>query len=186
VESGGSTPYAIPASNPFSNPNDGVRDEIWALGLRNPWRFSFDRQTGDLYIADVGQDSREEVNFQPAISTGGENYGWDILEGTLPFEPGNTAALVPPVAEYSHALGISITGGFVYRGTAQPQLQGIYFYGDFGSGRIWGLRRDSLGWENQILLDSSQSISTFGEDEQGNLYLADLFGTIYRVDSSPL
>jgi glucose/arabinose dehydrogenase len=187
VESPGVTTYAIPSTNPFGvdkDPNNLVRDEIWAWGLRNPWRFSFDRQSGDLFIADVGQGSYEEINYQPASSTGGENYGWRIMEGSQPFlSNGNdTAGLILPVAEYDHSQGISVTGGYVYRGTADPRLQGIYFYGDFGSGRIWGLRRNTTGWETQMLLDSPYAVSTFGEDQQGNLYLADYFGgTIYQV-----
>jgi glucose/arabinose dehydrogenase len=129
----GVVPYAIPAGNPFGN-------EIWAYGLRNPWRFSFDRATGDLYIADVGQNLIEEVNFQPATSSGGENYGWKVMEGTSCFlSPAcDRAGLILPVAEYSHADGnCSVTGGFVYRGNQFPDLQGIYLYADFCSGRMW-------------------------------------------------
>ncbi|MCM2358090.1 MAG: PQQ-dependent sugar dehydrogenase [Geobacteraceae bacterium] len=176
---GGASPYAIPAGNPFGS-------EIWAYGLRNPWRFSFDRASGDLYIADVGQDLFEEVNFQPAAGSGGENYGWNIMEGLHCF--GNPACsqagLTLPVAEYSHEAGnCSVTGGFVYRGTRFPALQGIYLYGDFCSGRIWGLRRNGAAWESRLLLSTTLLISSFGEDEAGELYLADFgAGDIYRVD----
>jgi len=178
VESG-TTPYAIPAGNPFGN-------EIWAFGLRNPWRFSFDRATGDLYVADVGQNQFEEVNFQPATSTGGENYGWNIMEGLHCFgNPAcNQAGLTLPVAETTHADGnCSVTGGLVYRGAQYPALQGVYLYADLCSGRIWGLRRNGATWENRVLLTTTLQITTFGEDEAGNLYLADFgAGDIYKVD----
>jgi glucose/arabinose dehydrogenase len=172
--------YAIPNSNPFVD-NSAFRGEIWALGLRNPWRFSFDRQTGDLYIADVGQNLFEEVNFQPAGNEGGQNYGWNIMEGAHCF--GNPACsqtgLVVPVAEYDHGQGCSITGGFVYRGQAFPRIQGVYLYADFCSGRFWGLKRDGA---NTLLLIEPHSISSFGEDEAGNLYAADIFaGIVYEI-----
>lgn len=178
VESG-VVPYAVPIGNPFAT-------EVWAYGLRNPWRFSFDRATGDLYIADVGQNQYEEVNVQPATSKGGENYGWNIMEGLHCFADAgcSQAGLTLPVAEYDHSNGdCSITGGFVYRGLQFPTLQGIYFYGDLCSGRIWGLRRSDTGWESSILLESQLQISSFGEDEAGNVYVAD-FGTgdLYRLD----
>lgn len=175
----GVSPYAIPASNPFNS-------EVWAFGLRNPWRFAFDRGSGDLYIADVGQNQFEEVNFQPAASNGGENYGWNIMEGMHCFtDPAcSQAGLTLPVAEYDHLSGdCSVTGGFVYRGAQYPSLQGIYLYGDFCSGRIWGLRRNGPVWENQLLLDTTLNISSFGEDEAGNLYVADMTtGVIYKID----
>ena len=172
----GTTPYAIPA-NPFGN-------EIWAYGLRNPWRFSFDRTTGDLYVADVGQNQVEEINFQPAGAGAGANYGWDLMEGSQCFEnPGcSSAGLTLPVAEYLHGSGdCSVTGGFIYRGSI-AELQGIYLYGDFCSGRIWGLRNNGSNWSNQLLIDTPYAISTFGEDENGEVYLADYnSGTIYRI-----
>jgi glucose/arabinose dehydrogenase len=186
VESGG-TPYAIPESNPFlaqNDPDDLFRDEIWALGLRNPWRFSFDRLTGDLFIADVGQNAYEEIDFQPATSRGGENYGWNIMEGPEPYNnnPADLTGLVLPVAEYDRSQGQSVTGGMVYRGDLEPTLQGVYVYGDFINGQIWGLRPSGSGWENAPLLDSPYGISTFGEDEAGNIYLADFFnGGIYSI-----
>jgi glucose/arabinose dehydrogenase len=181
--------YAIPSDNPFLN-NPQALPEIWALGLRNPWRFSFDAETGDLYIADVGQQAMEEINFQPASSSGGENYGWNILEGNLCFSPSNACTpppnYSPPVSVYEHSQGCSVTGGEVYRGTTYPLLEGIYLYGDYCSGRIWGLVQDGSVWQSRELLDTSYRISTFGSDEMGDLYLADLSsGTIYRVIASP-
>lgn len=186
------TPYAIPTNNPFliaSDPTNNTRDEIWASGLRNPWRFSFDRLTGDLYVADVGQNAFEEVNFQSVGSPGGENYGWRILEGSSCFNGDcNTPGLTRPVAEYDHTQGSSVTGGFVYRGKAEPNLQGAYLYGDFISGRIWGLQRQGAEWENVLLTDTDFGISSFGEDEAGNLYVVDYFaGAVYQIeDTSPL
>jgi glucose/arabinose dehydrogenase len=173
VESGDG-PYRIPDSNPFAF-DDGHQPEIWALGLRNPWRFSFDRLTGDLYIADVGQSSFEEVNFQPAASGGGENYGWRIMEAGHCFNPDpcDTTGLVLPAAEYDHSLGCSVTGGRVYRGERWPRLNGVYLYGDYCSGRIWGLRRLGDAWESRELSDTDLTISTFGTDEAGVVYVAD-------------
>jgi len=170
-------PYAVPSGNPFGN-------EIWAYGLRNPWRFSFDRQTGDLYLADVRQETREEINFQPSGSGAGTNYGWNTMEGSLCFllPSCSSAGLTLPVAEYDHSSGdCSVTGGYVYRGST-PSLRGTYLYGDFCSGRIWGLRRNGLTWENRLLIDSTMQISTFGEDESGELYVADYAtGEIFRI-----
>lgn len=183
VESG-SEGYLVPATNPFVN-KAGFRPEIWALGLRNPWRFSFDRTTGDLYIADVGQNLYEEIDLQPASSAGGQNYGWDIREGSECYESASCtqAGLTPPVFVYDHSRGeCSVTGGFVYRGQEFPALQGVYVYGDFCSGRIWGLRQGVGGWENKLILESKLAISTFGEDEAGNLYVADMNGgRIYKI-----
>jgi glucose/arabinose dehydrogenase len=180
--------YLIPDSNPFKNDADYL-PEIWALGVRNPWRFGFDRQTGDLYIGDVGQGAYEEIDFQPASSTGGENYGWRCREGMHPF--GNHASecagltLTGPVTEYTHAGDCSVTGGLVYRGVQYPHLQGIYFHGDFCSGRIRGLRRSGAMWEAAILANSGLNISSFGEDENGELYAASLGGSIYQLTSIP-
>jgi glucose/arabinose dehydrogenase len=181
--------YTIPADNPFRD-NPESLPEIWAYGLRNPWRFSFDSQTGDLYIADVGQNAMEEVNFQAATSSGGENYGWDILEGDNCFSPSSGCVpppdYQPPVAVYSHNLGCSVTGGEVYRGTDSPSLQGIYLYGDFCSGRIWGLMQQGSDWQSEVWVDTDYRISTFGSDENGELYLADLnSGQIYRITATP-
>lgn len=171
-------PYQIPADNPFANRPD-VRPEIWALGLRNPWRFSFDRATGDLYIADVGQDSWEEVNFQPAGNAGGQNYGWRRMEGRHCFDPPSDCddgTLTLPVLEYDHGVGRSITGGYVYRGSRVPELVGRYVYGDFASGRIWTARPLDGTWVNEELPASSALISSFGEDDAGELYLTDYAG----------
>lgn len=183
VAEGGET-YVVPDDNPLRGV-DGAREEIWAYGLRNPWRFSFDRLTGDLYIADVGQNAYEEINFQPASSAGGENYGWSVMEGAHCFRTAScdTAGLVPPVTEYPHAGGdCSVTGGSVYRGDEHPSLFGLYLYGDFCSGRIRGLRRSGDAWESIVLMEGGPPISAFGEDERGELYLADYSaGVVYRV-----
>jgi len=174
VESG-TAPYVVPLGNPFVGV-DGYRPEIWALGLRNPWRFSFDRLTGDLYIGDVGQGAVEEVDVQPSGIPGGRNYGWNIMEGGGCYNSAtcNAAGLTLPIATYDHSQGCSITGGVVYRGAALPALQGIYFYGDYCSGRIWGLRMRGAAWETAVLPvpgDPSMNITTFGEDEAGNVYV---------------
>ena len=185
------SPYAIPPSNPFVG-EAGVRPEIWAYGLRNPWRFSFDRVTGDLWIADVGQGMWEEVDFQPVTSIGGENYGWRRMEGTHCFNPSsncNPGNLVLPVIEYDHSVGCSVTGGYVYRGARSPRLGGQYIYGDFCSGRIFGATRSASGAvTTQQLIDVSFNISTFGEDVTGEVYVGDYSnGILYRlVDSRPL
>ena len=187
VESGGAL-YAIPVSNPFVNASS-ARPEIWALGLRNPWRFSFDRQTGDLYIGDVGQNTYEEVNFQLATSAGGENYGWNLMEGAHCFrsETCNQAGLTLPVVEYTHEQGCSVTGGMVYRGRRFPQLQGIYFYADYCSGRVWGLRHDGSTWQSTLLFETPYTITSFGEDEEGELYLTDYSaGDIYLIADAAL
>jgi glucose/arabinose dehydrogenase len=187
VESGAAT-YTVPDTNPFvgvNDPDDRYRDEIWASGLRNPWRFSFDRLTGELFIADVGQSTFEEINYQSATSQGGENYGWNIMEGFSRYNnnPGDLTGLVNPIGGYDHAQGSSITGGFVYRGPVTSFYQGVYFYADFINGRIWGLQRESTGWESTLLIDTPYNISTFGEDEAGNLYVADFSGgSIYRLE----
>ena len=181
-------PYGIPLDNPFiADPNANL--EIWALGLRNPWRFSFDRLLGDLFIADVGESSWEEVNFQQASSLGGENYGWRLMEGNHCFNPStncNDGSLTLPVIEYDHSLGnCSIIGGYRYRGSLFPGLEGVYFYADFCSGRIWGATRDAAGgWTSEQILDTDLLITAFGEDEDGELYLAHFSstnGTIYKV-----
>lgn len=183
IDVNGTAPYSVPADNPFVNQAD-VRPEIWAYGLRNPWRFAFDRANGDLYIADVGQNRYEEVHVQLASSRGGENYGWNIVEGDACYQ-GNSCDqnnLVPPVAVYSHDEGCSITGGYVYRGSAFPQMAGVYVYADFCSGYIWGLHNNGGSWESRLLLRSELGISSFGEDDAGELYLSDLRdGGIYRL-----
>ncbi len=162
---------------------------IRALGLRNPWRFSFDRATGDLYIADVGQNNFEEVNVQPATDSAVRNYGWNIMEGLHCYlQPGcSQAGLTLPVAEYDHGAGdCSVTGGFVYRGACYPNLRGVYFYGDYCSGRIRMLTRAGLGWQSAVALQSGLLISSFGEDEAGELYVADQrSGDVYLIAGGP-
>jgi glucose/arabinose dehydrogenase len=176
-------PYAIPADNPFAS--QGGEPEIWASGLRNPWRFSFDALTGDLFIGDVGQGEWEEVDFLPAGSPGGVNFGWDYREGAHAYEGAysDDLVLIDPVAEYSHALGCSITGGVVYRGMNLPEWQGVYLYGDYCSGNVWGLLRSPAGgWQSQLLFQTGVSLSSFGVDEMGEVYLLDLYsGDIYKL-----
>jgi len=180
----GDKPYAIPPDNPWPTGADNARPEIWAYGLRNPWRFSFDRATGDLYIGDVGQNAYEEIDFQPAGASGGLNYGWSLREALHCFQADTCEAskMGDPVAEESHDQGCSVTGGYVYRGSAFPNLAGLYIFGDYCSGTIWSLHRDAAGaWEQRKLLDSGLSISSFGEDAAGELYVLDLGGTLFRV-----
>lgn len=176
--------YEVPASNPFVG-NANYRPEIWASGLRNPWRYAFDRETGDLYMADVGQNAFEEINFQAASSRGGENYGWVTMEGFNCVRSGcNTQGLALPVHVYPRSEGVSVTGGYVYRGSRFANLRGMYLYGDYVTGRLWGLRRQGEQWVNQLLIDlgRSFSISTFGEDEDGELLIANYgSGEIFRI-----
>jgi glucose/arabinose dehydrogenase len=175
--------YGIPPSNPFVGATPGL-DEIWAFGLRNPWRFSFDRTTGDLLIADVGQGAREEIDFELNSSPGGVNYGWRIMEGnTCHINEGVGcfhASLTGPVVEYDHSAGdCSVTGGYMYRGVS-PGFVGNYIYADFCTGRIWSAAPGP--WSPTLLLDSSFQISSFGEDVNGELYLADFSGgTLQRL-----
>ena len=178
--------FAIPPDNPFVG-HATAREEIWAYGLRNPWRIAFDRMTGDLWIADVGQNEREEINLQPAASAGGENYGWNIMEGTRCFAGDcNTTGLTPPIFEYSHDLGCSITGGQVYRGLDYPRLQGLYFYGDFCGRQIWGLRAGA-SVQNTLLAQTDLNITTFGEDEVGNIYVSGAGSGIFLIsDGEPV
>jgi len=170
------SPYAIPADNPFAG--RAGADEIWVLGLRNPWRFSFDRQTGDLYIGDVGQGAWEEIDFQAFGTAGGLNFGWRCREGAHDYDfSGNclTAQLTEPIAEYSHSEGASVTGGFVYRGRLYPALVGRYFFADYVNGKIWSLTKTGeapVTWSPPVLeLDTSFTISAFGEGEDGELYV---------------
>jgi glucose/arabinose dehydrogenase len=176
-------PYAIPADNPFANNNNGSK-EIWAYGLRNPWRFSFDRSTNDLWIGDVGQAQWEEIDFVPAGTPGGLNFGWNKMEGMHPYKDNNRPILTMPIIEYPHGVGCSVTGGYVYRGSALPEWQGVYFYGDYCSGKIWGLINGPLK-RPKLLFDSDLRVSTFGEDEAGELYVADYNGAIYRLEKLP-
>jgi glucose/arabinose dehydrogenase len=178
------SPYAIPAGNPFAK--GGGPPEIWADGLRNPWRFSFDRRSGNLFIADVGQDAWEELDFIPSGTPGGLNFGWSFYEGTHPFkgQPPAQTSFTWPVSEYSHADGCSVTGGYVYRGTAFPEWQGVYFYGDYCSGTIWGmLPLSGSASQTKILFMTSAQISSFGLDEAGEIYLADYAtGELLRLE----
>ncbi len=187
TESGAAT-YVTPPSNPFAG-RAGARPEIWAYGLRNPWKFAFDRNTRDLWIADVGQNRAEEVNFTEAASTGGENYGWNRTEGLQCYPVGsacNRDGIRMPVLEYPRSQGQSITGGYVYRGRGIPSLQGAYVYGDYVNGRIWALRNTGGAWQNQDLLASGLQISTFGQDQDGELYVADYRnGNIFRFVGPP-
>lgn len=180
----GSEGYTIPPDNPFADGGQGL-PEVWSYGWRNPWRFSFDRATNDLYVGDVGQGSYEEISLERAGSGGGQNYGWNVMEGNHCFQPQNGCAqdgLVLPIAEYSHELGISVTGGYVYRGTAYPRMQGTYFYGDFGSTRLWAARETEPGaWRTSEVLVTGFPISSFGEDEAGELYVVDFGGSLYRL-----
>ena len=204
IDVDGKPPYEIPPDNPFAE-IDSALGEIWVYGLRNPWRFSFDRDTGDMFIGDVGQAAREEIDFQPAGSGGGENYGWRRMEGTACFDPEtgrpfpddvppetcNDGSLTLPIIEYAHRegnCGGSVTGGYVYRGTEYPELDGIYFYGDFCSGEVWAAVRNEKAHNQKALWtpvgprETGFSISTFGEDEQGRLHVADLRSrTVFRI-----
>ena len=167
-------PYAVPTDNPFG-------DEIWVYGLRNPWRLSFDKATGDLYIGDVGQGDWEEIDFLAAGSPGGANFGWDFREGAHDFEGGGPEGMIDPVAEYSHPEGgCSVTGGYVYRGS-MPEWNGIYLYGDYCTGMIWGLIQIDGGWQNQLLFDLDLTLTSFGQDETGELYLVSDSGEILRL-----
>ncbi|HEY0510972.1 MAG TPA: PQQ-dependent sugar dehydrogenase [Thermoanaerobaculia bacterium] len=181
--------YGIPASNPFRGPGDPP-DEVWASGLRNPWRFSFDRETGDLWIGDVGQDQHEEIDFQPASSRGGENYGWKVMEGTYcssrdacpaSTPPCGSPAYTLPVLEYSHQSSrCAVTGGYVYRGHAVTQLQGDYVFGDLCAGTIWAAARSGDGFTVRMVSGQVSQLTTFGEDHDGELYAANLTGQLFR------
>jgi len=185
VDASADSPYGIPASNPFVA-DDNYRNEIWAVGVRNPWRFSFDRETGDLFVADVGQNLWEEVNFRPMTSTGGENYGWNLLEGTHCYQRENcdTTGLILPVFEYDHSQGCAVTGGYVYRGQQFPPLRGNYFLADYCTGFIWRLFPLADGtWDTAKVLESGHIISSFGEGANGELYIVDINNGIYQIQS---
>jgi glucose/arabinose dehydrogenase len=177
--------YAIPPDNPFAargiRPGAGA-PEVWAYGLRNPWRFSFDAANGNLYIGDVGQGSWEEIDRLPAGSRGGQNYGWNQTEGDHCYRPGcNPALYVKPIAEYGHDQGCAVIGGYVYRGSRQPRLRGVYVFSDNCSGKLWTLQVDAGRLAPRVVLDSGRSISSFGTGDDGELYAADLQGNIWRV-----
>jgi glucose/arabinose dehydrogenase len=177
--------YTIPTDNPYLE-DASIPDEIWATGLRNPWRFSFDRDSGGLYLSDVGQSSWEEINYQEPGSGGGANYGWNITEGHHCFasETCEISGFITPVAEYSHDEGgCSVTGGYVYRGKLYPEMRGNYFFGDFCSGFIWSLVQEAGGeWRKNLVFQAGFNISSFGEDVDGELYVLDhTSGTINRL-----
>jgi glucose/arabinose dehydrogenase len=188
VDSG--APYAVPADNPFVS-TPGAAPEIWAYGLRNPFRIAVDRPTGHLYTGDVGQGAVEEIDVQPSTSRGGLNYGWNVLEGSQCYRPASgcdRSGLVPPVYEYTHAEGCSVTGGVVYRGCRMPDLAGTYFFGDLCSGFVRSFRfangqaTDLRSWTDG--LRGIDSLASFGLDAEGEVYLVDLDGEVYRLEPS--
>jgi len=190
IDPSSGAPYAVPPGNPFAG-RTGARPEIWDYGLRNPWRFTFDRMTGDLWIADVGQNLWEEVDEEPK-GAGGRNYGWNIMEGMHCYGRStcDQTGLTLPVAEYGHADGCSITGGFVYRGSEIPEIQGQYFYGDYCTGIVRSFRIDSgkaidaRDWTPALRRQSGgamEGLSSFGQDARGELYLCLLGGEIYKI-----
>ncbi len=188
IDVDGASPYAVPASNPFTG-TAGARPEIWAFGLRNPWRFSFDRANGDLYIGDVGQAAIEEIDVAAAPRAGGENYGWNLMEGSRCFRPASgcaTSGLTLPVLEYPHPEGGSVTGGVVYRGCRMPGYAGVYFYGDFVSGFIRSFRlaagRAAEGRDWTAALGGIRNPSSFGIDADGEVYVVDYDGEVYRLE----
>lgn len=184
----GSRGYGIPPDNPFRG-RQGARPEIWSYGLRNPWRFSFDRRTGAMWIGDVGQNQWEEIDFEAAGSPGGINWGWNVKEGTRCFATQTDCSVAEasgdftdPVAEYSHDHGCSVTGGHVYRGKRYESMRGFYFFADYCSGNIWTLRSRAEGPQNEVLrLRSGRGISSFGENEAGELFVADRSGALLRL-----
>jgi glucose/arabinose dehydrogenase len=177
-------PYAIPADNPFAA--GGGRPEIWAYGLRNPWRFSFDPGTGDLYLGDVGQNSWEEIDFLAAGTAGGVNFGWNQREGRHPFATQVTEGLTDPIAEYANTgFACSVTGGVVARDPVLPEWAGVYLFGDYCSGEVWGLVRDAAGqWQGSVLYGTGLSISSFGSGTDGSVYLVHHGGGIFRLERS--
>jgi len=183
VESSPAVPgYSIPPTNPFVG-KKGVRPEIWAYGLRNPWRFSFDPAQGDLWIGDVGEHRWEEIDRVPAGSRGGWDFGWPLYEGSHLLKAKSKArGFVWPVAEYSHSEGEAVMGGYVYRGSAYPRMQGIYYFGDYAAGKIWGLKHSGGVWVRKLLIKTSYTISTFGVDKDGGLWVADwAHGRIHKL-----
>jgi len=183
--------YGVPRTNPFVG-GGGQPGEVWAIGLRNPWRFSFDRATGNLFIADVGQGTREEINFQPSGSRGGENYGWAREEGSVCINqvggcpgfvpPCDDRDLVPPILEYGQEAGsCAVIGGYVYRGSAMPGLQGAYLFGDFCSGTLWAAVERGGGWEAIELDATMDGLTSFGEDAAGEIYLVSDQGVLARL-----
>jgi glucose/arabinose dehydrogenase len=169
-------PYAIPPGNPFGN-------EIWLYGLRNPWRISFDNLTGDMFIGDVGQNQWEEIDLVPSGTSGGQNLGWNFYEAGHAYQgkPPQDTQFLPPIAEYDHSLGCSVTGGYVYRG-AMPEWQGIYLFADYCKGTIWGLLRSNESWQSRVLFETGLTITSFGQDQAGELYLLSDSGQILKLN----
>jgi glucose/arabinose dehydrogenase len=190
----GGGPYKIPPTNPYFNNTSGFKEEIWSYGLRNAWRFSFDRQNGDLYIADVGQNTQEELDFQVNGASGGRNYGWRVMEGNLCFNPTNCTPppnYVAPILVYNHgtndSIGCAITGGYVFRGAGFPELTGTYLYGDYCTGNLWGAVRNSNNqWTNVLIADTNFVISSFGQAENGDVYIVDYTGRLLRITRAPI
>ncbi|GAA2725496.1 PQQ-dependent sugar dehydrogenase [Actinocorallia aurantiaca] len=183
IDPRGGRPYEVPADNPFAD-KAGAKPEIWAYGLRNPWRFSFDKETGDLWIGDVGQDDWEEVDFQPASSKGGENYGWPLREGSHEFRSGERTGVVP-VHEYElhQDNECSVIGGYVYRGEKLTGLKGNYVYADFCAGWVKSFKREGgKAQDHRTLLKDLSNVSAFGQDGSGELYVLSLNGQIYRME----
>ncbi|HET9455807.1 MAG TPA: PQQ-dependent sugar dehydrogenase [Candidatus Limnocylindrales bacterium] len=184
--------YATPSSNPFDGATNGA-DEVWSYGLRNPWRFSFDRRTGDLWIGDVGQNRWEEIDRSTAGTSGagrGVNYGWRVMEGNACYNPSsgcNTSGKTRPIAVYSHSVGCSVTGGYVYRGAQYRDLVGGYLFGDYCSGRVWAVRAHGPASQSPVLMaDTSLNISSFGEGQDGRLYVTDIgTGDVWQVVAAP-
>jgi len=184
IDPAGADPYGVPSDNPFLDDAD-ARDEIWVYGLRNPWRFSFDAATGELYIADVGQDAREEVNWLAASEGAGANFGWNLMEGTLEFAGEEPEDHVPPVHEYETRgpRGCAITGGYVYRGSAIPELTGAYLYSDFCGAQLHAIVVDGGEVVDEGDLDvGGEQIVSFAQDADGELYLLDFAGAVRRID----
>jgi glucose/arabinose dehydrogenase len=181
-------PYRIPPDNPFLG-RRGAAPEVWALGLRNPWRFSFDRKTGELWIGDVGQGAWEEIDVEDPKAGGGRNYGWRTMEGGHCFDPRrgcDSVGLTLPIHEYGHGQGCSVTGGYVYRGRAIPALAGHYLFSDYCRGTVWALSRGEAGTARvEVLIESRRPVSSFGEGPDGELYLCDHQGAVLRIDPAP-
>jgi len=172
--------YGIPSDNPFATSSNGERPEIWAHGLRNPWRLSFDNMSGVLWVGDVGQSGWEEIDI---VERGG-NYGCNTLEGTHCFDPGtgcDPSGTILPVAEYDHLSGCSVIGGFVYRGSSVPALIGAYIYADFCSGLVWGIRSNDLAAGSNLISSGITSVTPFGEDAAGEMYMLAFGGTVRRI-----
>ena len=175
--------YSVPTDNPFVEEPEDSAPEVWAFGLRNVWRFSFDRSTGDLWAGDVGQNSVEEIDL---IRRGG-NYGWRIFEANELFDSSGSLSRgehIPPIATYVRSEGISVTGGYVYRGSRYPSMRGSYFFGDYASGNLWRTRRgEELEYETELVRRTGRSIASFGEDDGGELFILSFDGGVYRIVS---